>query len=245
MIPDRIHQHPDNPTLTKQTMNRPYIICHMLASLDGRIDCEMTEHICGNEYYEALAELNCPSMINGRVTAEMHYADKGTFSPKNPAAINQETVHCAVKTDSYHIITDTLGSLLWKTDNLEGKALICLVSEYATQDYLAYLQQKNISYIATGKPGIDLKRAMEILNGSFGIERLVLTGGGNLNGSFLAVGLLDEISMMYAPGIDGRKGWTAAFDGIEDQTRLPVKLRLTGTVKQYGNGTVWMRYIPI
>lgn len=24
---------------------RPYIICHMMASLDGRIDCEMTEQI--------------------------------------------------------------------------------------------------------------------------------------------------------------------------------------------------------
>lgn len=24
---------------------RPYIICHMMASLDGRIDCDMTEQI--------------------------------------------------------------------------------------------------------------------------------------------------------------------------------------------------------
>lgn len=40
---------------------RPYIICHMIASVDGRIDCDMTEQIeGGNEYYEALAtaELN-------------------------------------------------------------------------------------------------------------------------------------------------------------------------------------------
>lgn len=225
-------------------MTRPYIICHMLASLDGRIDCEMTEHICGNEYYEALDELNCPSMINGRVTAEMHYADKGSFTPESPVTIGKESIHQAVKADRYHIITDTLGTLLWKADNLEGRALICLVSEYATQDYLAYLQQKNISYIATGKPGIDLNRAMEILKDSFGVNRLVLTGGGNLNGSFLAAGLLDEISMMYAPGIDGRAGWTAAFDGIEDQTRPPVKLKLTGSVRQYDNGTVWMRYLP-
>ncbi len=225
-------------------MKRPYIICHMLASLDGRIDCAMTDQICGNEYYEALEELNCPSMINGRVTAEMHYADKGTFSPKNPAPIGKEAVYCAKVSKSYHIITDTLGSLLWKTDNLEGKALVCLVSEYATLDYLAYLKEKGISYIATGRPGIDLKRAMEILNDVFGIERLVLTGGGNLNGSFLASELLDEISMMYAPGIDGRSGWTAAFDGIQDQGRAPVKLKLTGNVKQYDNGTIWIRYQP-
>jgi riboflavin biosynthesis pyrimidine reductase len=225
-------------------MKRPYIICHMLASLDGRIDCAMTDQICGNEYYEALEELNCPSMINGRVTAEMHYADKGTFTPKSQAPVGKESVYCAKKSGSYHIITDTLGSLLWKTDNLDGKALVCLVSEYATQDYLAYLKEKGISYIATGRPGINLMRAMEILKDSFGVDRLVLTGGGNLNGSFLASGLLDEISMMYAPGIDGRAGWTAAFDGIQDQSRPPVKLKLTGTVKQYDNGTIWIRYLP-
>lgn len=225
-------------------MKRPYIICHMLASLDGRIDCAMTDQICGNEYYEALEELNCPSMINGRVTAEMHYADKGTFTPKSQAPVGEESVYCAKKSESYHIITDTLGSLLWKTDNLDGKALICLVSEYATQDYLAYLKEKGISYIATGRPGINLMRAMEILKDSFGVDRLVLTGGGNLNGSFLASGLLDEISMMYAPGIDGRAGWTATFDGIQDQSRPPVKLKLTGTVKQYDNGTIWIRYLP-
>ena len=225
-------------------MKRPYIICHMLASLDGRIDCAMTDQICGNEYYEALEELNCPSMINGRVTAEMHYADKGTFTPKSQAPVGEESVYCAKKSESYHIITDTLGSLLWKTDNLDGKALFCLVSEYATQDYLAYLKEKGISYIATGRPGINLMRAMEILKDSFGVDRLVLTGGGNLNGSFLASGLLDEISMMYAPGIDGRAGWTATFDGIQDQSRPPVKLKLTGTVKQYDNGTIWIRYLP-
>ena len=36
---------------------KPYIICHMMASIDGRIDCDMTEHIGGNEYYEALEQL--------------------------------------------------------------------------------------------------------------------------------------------------------------------------------------------
>lgn len=37
-------------------MNKPYIICHMMSSADGRIDCAMTEHLKGVEdYYETLA----------------------------------------------------------------------------------------------------------------------------------------------------------------------------------------------
>ena len=26
-------------------MNKPYILCHMMTSVDGRIDCAMTEHL--------------------------------------------------------------------------------------------------------------------------------------------------------------------------------------------------------
>ena len=37
---------------------RPYIICHMVASIDGRIDCAMVDQICGDEYYTTLAELD-------------------------------------------------------------------------------------------------------------------------------------------------------------------------------------------
>ena len=39
-------------------MKKPYVICHMMASIDGRIDCAMTEQIEGNSYYEALEALN-------------------------------------------------------------------------------------------------------------------------------------------------------------------------------------------
>ena len=38
-------------------MKKPYIVCHMMASIDGRIDCAMTEQIEGNSYYEALEAL--------------------------------------------------------------------------------------------------------------------------------------------------------------------------------------------
>lgn len=33
---------------------KPYVICHMVASIDGRIDCSMVDKISGEEYYTAL-----------------------------------------------------------------------------------------------------------------------------------------------------------------------------------------------
>ena len=48
----------------------------MIASVDGRIDCDMTEQIeGGNEYYEALEALDCPSMLMGRLTCKSWGAD--------------------------------------------------------------------------------------------------------------------------------------------------------------------------
>ena len=47
-------------------MNRPYIICHMMTSVDGRIDCEMTGKLKGvDDYYTTLDVLNTPTTISG------------------------------------------------------------------------------------------------------------------------------------------------------------------------------------
>ena len=43
-------------------MNKPFVVCHMMASLDGRIDCDMTEQIGSNGYYDSLSELNVASI---------------------------------------------------------------------------------------------------------------------------------------------------------------------------------------
>lgn len=82
---------------------------------------------------------------------------------------------------------------------------------------------------------------MEILRMEFGVERMAVLGGGHINGGFLAAGLIDEVSLLLAPGIDGRKGQTALFDGIPDMDRMPVRLSL-GSVEHVANDTLWIRY---
>ncbi len=223
-------------------MNRPYIICHMMASIDGRIDCDMTEKIeSGNEYYEALDELNAPTTVSGRVTAVMHYAQPGVFEPQDNTSVGEERVWKAIDSScGYSVVVDSKGTLLWEEDCIDGQPLLCIVSEQASQEYLDYLQQKQISYIVAGKERTDLKRAMELLASEFGVERLAVVGGGKINGGFLAAGLIDEMSLMIAPGIDGRSDQPSVFDGIAPDAE-PVQLKLQ-SCKAYDNGTVWMRY---
>ncbi|MBQ1873168.1 MAG: hypothetical protein II152_05340 [Succinivibrionaceae bacterium] len=60
---------------------RPFIVCHMMESLDGRIDCAMTEKLEGSEeYYSAIKELEIPTVIFGRVTAAMEVTSEPPFS---------------------------------------------------------------------------------------------------------------------------------------------------------------------
>lgn len=220
---------------------RPYIICHMIASVDGRIDCDMTEQIeGGNEYYEALESLACPSMLMGRVTMQMHYALAEPFIAADTTPIGCEAFHIACKAAAYCVGVDTHGILQWGESEFDGQALLVITDEQCPKAYHDRLTEQGISWIATGKNGINLARAMELLAEKFGVERLAVTGGGHINGAFLEAELLDEVSFMVAPGIDGRGGMAAVFDGIADKNRPATQLHLQ-SVKQMGE-TVWMRY---
>lgn len=223
------------------TKTRPYIICHMMASLDGRIDCTMTSKLSGvDTYYHALSALNLPTTVSGKTTAEMEITN-ARFSGDAGVPIGKETFYCAESADGYSIITDTRGTLGWHGSSVDGKPLLILLSEQVGEKYLANLMENGISYIVCGKKRIDLPRAAELLRTEFHVERIGIVGGGTINAAFLDAGLLDEISMVYGPGIDGRGGMKTAFDGLP-MDREPFQLKLQ-SVKSFDDGAVWMRYL--
>ena len=219
-------------------MTKPYIVCHMMMSVDGRIDCGMTVKLAGNaEYYATLAALDVPTTLSGRRTAQLEMAQRGEFHAGNGEPIGREAYSKKTDATGYNVVVDTKGTLMWP-DN-DG-TLVMIVSEQATKEYLDYLDERNISWIACGKERIDLARACEILADRFGVKRMGIVGGGTINAAFLDAGLLDEISILIGPGIDGRKGMTATFDGLPEH-REPFALKLE-SVTPYDDGAVWLRY---
>ena len=117
---------------------------------------------------------------------------------------------------------------------------IVSIGAKAVQDAEA-LRQQGISWIAAGKDETDLTQAVEILSKEFGVERLAVVGGGIINGAFLKAGLLDEVSVVVGAGIDGRKGMTAVFDGIDDPS-FPTTILKLNSVERIGDNSVWLRY---
>lgn len=223
-------------------MDRPYIICHMVESIDGRIDCGMVDKISGDEYYITLDSLGCEASVEGRVTMEHYYALSDRFIAKEKTKLGRKDMLRATDRTDFHICPDTMGSLQWESGMMEdGRPLLILTSESVPAEYIAYLRDKGISFIATGRDSIDLADAMEVLAADFGVKRLAVLGGGLINGGFLEAGLIDEVSLLLAPGIDGRKGWRAMFDGIDDQSKLPTRLSLH-SVERMDNDVLWIKY---
>lgn len=222
-------------------MNKPYMTCYMMISLDGRIDCEMTGSLPGvEEYYPLLDELNFDATISGRVTAELEIAEKGIFISSTHTAVCCETVsNKSTVGGKLEIITDTKGTLLWKDNTEYTEHILIITSEQVTTEYLAYLDEKGISYIAAGKDHIDLARAMEILKDTFGVQKAGVVGGATINTAFLDAGLLDEIILLIGAGIDGRAAFPPVFSRAEDKPVTPLKLV---DVKAFESNAVCIRY---
>ena len=221
-------------------MNKPYIICYMMMSIDGRIDCSMTEKLPGDEYYKILDSFNAPSSLYGRVTAELEMALPGKFSSKVNSPLNKEEFYKAISSDGYEIIVDSHGTLLWEDQINEEKPLLIITTEKVNKEYLNYLKEKHISWIACGKDKINLKRACEILKNEFYVDRMVVLGGGHINGSFLEANLLDEISVLIGSGVDGREGMCSVFDGLSMDSEVK-RLKLE-KVESFDSGAVLIRY---
>lgn len=225
-------------------MKRPYIISHMMVSVDGRIDCPMVAQISGEEYYTALDSLGISSKLSGRVTAALECSAVSEELSDDAVAgtLAQESVFQAVKSEEYTIVVDTHGRLQMSSGEADGHPLLVIMSENVSESHLEMLRRHNVSWIATGKDCIDLHRAVEILAEQFEVSRLILVGGGNINGGFLEAGLVDEVSVMIAPGVDGRKGETAVFDGCHWKSDAPYHLKLKSVELVEGTETVWLRY---
>jgi riboflavin biosynthesis pyrimidine reductase len=141
---------------------------------------------------------------------------------------------------SYAIAIDPSGKLTWRSNAIDGEHVITVLTQRVSDDYLAFLQSRGVSYVFGGKASIDLRRVLAKLRTAFGIRKLLLEGGGKINGSFLAADLIDELSVLIFPVADGGVGTPTLFDAKSGRG-LSRALRLISVEKRRGD-LVWLRY---
>jgi 2,5-diamino-6-(ribosylamino)-4(3H)-pyrimidinone 5'-phosphate reductase len=223
-------------------MKRPYVICHMLPSVDGRI--VTTNWDLGSagttEYERTAATFDADAWIIGRVSMEPYAGKARVPRRKSKEPIPRTDFIAKRDAESYAIAVDPSGKLTWRSNAIDDEHVITILTESVSDDYLAFLRAKKVSYLFGGKTKIDLGKALEKLAKEFGIRKLLLEGGGGINGSFLAADLIDELSVLIGPVADGGIGTPTLFDAAEG--RGPARnLRLL-SVEKRKNGIVWLRY---
>jgi len=224
---------------------RPRVICHMMTSIDGRIVTDgwpMSPE--GRKQYELLhATYEPDGWLCGRVTMELHFA-----SGVRPDADVVREYHGPPREDfvapgehdSYAFALDSHGRLVWESGEIEGDHVVAILTTRVSDEYLATLRARGVSYLLAGSPDLDLPLALDKIGERFGVRTLMLEGGGGINGSMLRAGLVDEVSVLVAPVVDGRVGTAALFD-VEGANVAPRRLKLQ-SVEQRADDVLWMRY---
>lgn len=224
---------------------KPYIICHMMSSLDGHA---LTDGWArpfmkdANTLYEKLAErFAFDAWICGRVT--MQEISHGETYPKGLARSPIPRTHYFADRDAakYAVSIDPHGKVAWKSNQALDSHVVEVVTEAVSDDYLAYLQSIKVSYIFAGEQEIDLQRVVDILAKELGAQRLIVEGGPHVSGAFVNAGLVDEVSVIILPLIDGRGEHPASFEVAPEAWTQPAYLTLTAADVQEG-GAVWLRY---
>jgi len=231
---------------------KPKVICHMMSSIDGRLVADrFTPPFDGTEqdklyepYYEVSGELKARAWMIGNNTIQIdNGVDIFDYRKYQPAKeFKSYTGHRDTKNTC--IIFDSKGKIIYPADNINGDNVISVLGESVSEEYLSHLREKGISYIFAGEDGYDLNKALETLNTEFGYDELLLDGGGVLNGKFLKAGLLDELSLLIYPGVDGLSGVSSIIEYKGKTEEFPAQgqaLELK-SVKQLEYGIVWLRY---
>lgn len=213
-------------------MNKPYVNCIMMVSIDGRIDGNFFEHSDAEtigDIYEQIKIKNGTAWGNGSTTHKMYFNDGSIdIDEYKGKAISYEDNIIADKVHPYVVSFDSKGSVKWADKYLEYpegelSRVLVITTKQARTEYIAYLKAINISYIFAGNDKIDLKIAMDKLYRLFHIKRFALTGGGVINGEFFKQDLIDEITVVIAPYIEGAGTKTIADAGVSLAKQFKLK----------------------
>ena len=232
-----------------ESTNRPYVVCHMLMALDGKIDGACVSVDCARSYGQLRAAFDCQATVYGTSTMLGTYSD-GLAPVDLPAG---ETIwpheDYAAQSDvrSFIVSADPQGILGWNGKYVEKQGrprshIIEALTERVSGEYLNYLRKADVSYVFAGKERLDCALLLSKLKSLFQIDRLMLAGGGQMNWSFAQEGLIDELSIVLAPTADGGRSSASLFERAAFlPEHPPVSFHLKAVEKLEDDG-LWLRY---
>lgn len=222
-----------------------------MSSVDGRLlNGRWSEPFDGTpasaplHIYAAIGrELNTNAWMFGKNTVRAIFPEKFetdgyAIASDEPAVFVGER-----RSERMFIMADPEADIYFTSPLLRGDNILVIVGRNATEEYLAHLREKHISYVIVDD-ATDLRQGLEAVGREFGIRSVSVQGGGILNGALLADGLIDELSLVIYPGIDGLSGVPSIFEYVDGATDRPAegqRLQLL-SASEREHGVIWLRY---
>lgn len=250
-------------------MNRPRLVVHAVASLDGRMSLGPNrtgfEDVAdarwqaiwasgetGDQRLRRLRQLHQPQVFLEGSGSFVREGDELMPLPPvqgDPQSLYQDysppTVVERPGHQGWFAVVDGRGRMRSGVKEFEGWPgwhSLHLVSHGVPPEYLAYLQRQGIPYLIAGRQRVDLPRVLEKLAARLNVTCIVSTAGGRLNGALLRAGLVDEINIEFLPGVIGGMDTPSLFDSPDlEPDQWPVRLRLLSAQVESA-GRVWLRY---
>lgn len=233
-------------------MDRPYIICHILSALDGKIAGTFAgtkaARAASEEYARIRFAYQADAWLYGTTTTkEFTQYRKPVLEPVCEDVPEGDYI---AQTDLkfYYISLDTAGEIGWESASFQKPGrpdahVIEILTEETPAAYRAYLRKKGVSYVIAGDTSLDCKVVTEKLKRLFGINTILICGGGTVNWTFVQQGVVDELSLLLAPAADGDPSTPTVFEKSELlATTTPVEFQLKN-VEQLKDSGIWLTYL--
>lgn len=233
-------------------MKKPYVIIHTHTSIDGKIkNVDSPAFQTTSEQYQALAlypdlqVFDIKGYLNGRTTSEDNQPMETPELDEN-AEVPEGDYVADPNADMYYVSIDRKGILGWTRNYVDyGKRnahIVEVLSEKAADGYKDFLRRMEISYIVAGEGTLDNELVLSKLYELFGMDRVMIGGGGVLNWSFLQAGLVDEVSVVVGPFADGDPDNPSLFTAKEPLSAIEAKTFELIEAKPLEDSAVWLRY---
>lgn len=233
-------------------MERPYIICHMMTSLDGKIigdfmNGEGTEYFY-EQYEKILMDYGCEACMIGRISLQEMGVGEFTAKVNNTQNVPRTDYVANKDSSNYMVAVDPSGKLGWTESRItegresNGEHIIEILTDKVTNDYLLHLQNLGVSYIFGGKEEIDFNIVVRKLRELFSINQLLVAGGGTLNGHLLNEGFIDELSLVLMPFADGMANSKTIFETDPIIKKIKSTSFVLNSFEKLDNNGLWLTY---
>lgn len=232
-------------------MERPYVICHILSSLDGKITGPFmgTDSVraLGVEYGKYRTEMKADAWLYGATTTKEFTGFRRPVL-ENTGEVPEGDFVADGGAELYYISVDVDGKIGWESGIFRNKGrapahVIEILTASTPAAYKAYLRKTGVSYIIAGEKKLNCEEAMKKLYALFHIKKILICGGGIVNWSFLQAGMVDELSLFLAPVTDGGAGAASLFTQVPSLTEgRPVEFLLKEAEKT-GDGGLRLNYL--